>query len=313
MSEWVANFFRISLAVVARFSRARSVKLSRLLVKFCGRSEAWAVTEINLRACFPELSHSEITGLTKSSLEQMFLMFFELGQLKHWSKEELLGSVEVVGADVLEQALASENGVLLLVPHIGNWELICAHLGERHELAALYDPPKVAGLETVVLEARERFSAKMYPIGVGGLRSVMRILRNGGLLAVLPDQVPARGAGVYTEFFGQTALTMNLVDQLVTKTKATVVLGWVQRVAKVEGDWRQGYDYRLSYEALQLPNFAEQVVLPSHESARQVATARAVNEAIENVIKLAPEQYQWEYKRFKRPPNLGKANIYRRQ
>ncbi|NKC00467.1 MAG: hypothetical protein GKR90_18530 [Pseudomonadales bacterium] len=309
MSEWVASFFRMLLATVARFSRSQSVGVSRFLVKFAGRSDSLKVTEINLRTCFPELNDDEINQLAKASLEQMFLMFFELGQLKYWSKEELLGSVEIIGAEVLDDAVAADAGILLLVPHIGNWELMCAYLGERHELNALYDPPKVAGLESVILEARERFSGKMHPIGIGGLRAVIRVLRSGGLLAVLPDQVPERGSGVYAEFFGQTALTMNLVDQLVTKTAPRVLLGWVQRVAIADGDWRQGYNYRLSFSALPLSHLAD---LPT-ESERQVATARAVNAAIEDVVKIAPEQYQWEYKRFKRPPELGKTNIYRRQ
>ena len=267
---------------------------------FARHSQAAQITRINLETCFPELSEEALDKQVAASLMNMALMFFELSQLRYWSEERLYKGVVFQGEGVLQEAAEEENGLLLIVPHLGNWEILTVYLGLNYKLAALYDPPKLAGLESVIVETREKYSGEMFPIDVGGLRSVMKWLRDGGLLAVLPDQVPDRKAGVYADFFGHPALTMNLVHQLVKRTNPSVVLGWVRR--KFE-DMDMGGDY--SYEI----NFSK---LPLSCETRE-ETATAVNKAIEGAIRQAPQQYQWEYKRFKRPPKLGKTSIYRRQ
>ena len=195
----------------------------------------------------------------------------------------------------MEAAFQKDNGVLLLVPHLGNWELMCVFLGHFYTVAALYDPPKVGGLEAEIKAARERFDGKMFAIGVGGMRSVLKELKQGGLVAVLPDQVPDRDAGVYVDFFGHSALTMTLPHQLVSKTQASIIMGSVVREIGDSGV----VSYRLHFTEL------------SEIGGSPEVTARLVNRAIEHEIQRAPAQYQWEYKRFKRPGGGGQRNIYR--
>ena len=259
------------------------------------------ITRINLKTCFPELTAQELSVKVRESLTNLCLMFFEISQIKYWDYERLKQGVSTNNESVLIDAAQNPSGVLLIVPHLGNWEFMAAYLGVNYRLAALYDPPKFSSLEKVIVDTRERYSGEMFPIDVGGLRNVIKWLRSGGLLAVLPDQVPDRNAGVYAEFFGQPALTMNLVHQLVSRTHPEVILAWVRR--KFE-DLESGDDY--GYEL----NFSKLDLAASGED--QIATATAVNQAIEDAVRQAPEQYQWEYKRFKRPPEWG-GSIYRRQ
>ena len=190
--------------------------------------------------------------------------------------------------------MALERGVMLIVPHVGNWELLSAYLGQNYPLAALYDPPKGRGLESIVVDMRERFGGQMFPLDVGGLRSVLKHFKSGGLVALLPDQVPARNAGVYVKFFGQVALTMNLAHDLITRARPELLTGVVFR--------HPGGGYKIEIEKLTI----------AEDSTRE-ETAQCINDAIERIVRKAPEQYQWEYKRFKRPPTLGKTSIYRRQ
>ena len=198
------------------------------------------------------------------------------------------------GKAILDEAYASERGVLLLVPHFGNWELLCAYLGTHYRFAALYDPPRLASSEAIILEARQRFEGELYPIDTGGMRGLLRALRDGKIIAVLPDQVPRRKAGVYVPFFGQPALTMTLVHRLL-RNDPHVILGTVQRLVSPGK-----MSYALRFEALDLTQHGD--------DAENVATA--MNAAIEAVVRRAPEQYQWEYKRFRRPPQKGETSIY---
>ena len=254
------------------------------------------ITRTNLAACFPELSAKELDSLRNDSLMHMSMIFFELGQLSYWSVDELIGDAIFEGEETLVKHLHAGQGVILLVPHLGAWELLNVYLGTKHSVAALYDRPRQQGVEAAIKTARQRFEGEMYPIGVAGMRSVIKELRAGRLVAILPDQVPEKESGEYAPFFGQPALTMTLPFQLADKTGARLLLGVVERVT----DGPLKYRFR----------FSELAPAMSDSLADRVA---AMNASIEAAVLECPEQYQWEYKRFKRPPEGGQDNIYRRQ
>ncbi len=262
-------------------------------------TDAAQTTRINVETCFPQLDENQRSALCRQSLQHMVLLFFEFAQLAFWPREKLLARItEVQGKEYLEEYAANRLGALVLVPHFGNWELFCAYLGAEYGFAALYDPPKISSLEPIILSARERFNGKLFAIGAAGMRSLLRSLQNGELVGLLPDQVPNREQGVYAPFFGHPALTMRLAHRLAVKSHDRVVIVGIERVAD-----SSGYHYRIHIEPL--------VEDPSGLDEQEFAAV--MNRSIERLVLRAPAQYQWEYKRFKRPPEKGQPNIYRRQ
>ncbi|XOV83833.1 MAG: lysophospholipid acyltransferase family protein [bacterium] len=263
-------------------------------------SDAAKVTRVNIALCFPELSEREVKILVRRSLTDMVLLLFEFAQMAHWPEQTLMAQIlRVEGEDLLKECYDSDRGVLLLVPHFGNWELLCAFLGLNYSVAALYAPPKVAALEPAILSARERFGGALFAIDTAGMRKILRVLKQGKLVAILPDQVPDRNAGgVYADFFGHPALTMSLVHRLIDKTAPHVLIAAVQRQQT-----DSGYGYVARFEPL----------LDPVEGLDAQGCAAVLNRSIERVVRRAPEQYQWEYKRFKRPPKDGRESVYRRQ
>lgn len=262
-------------------------------------SDAAKISRVNIQLCFPHLSEREVSALVRESLTDMVLLVFEFAQMSYRSEQELMAQIlRVEGENLLKQAYNSDRGVLLLVPHFGNWELLCAFLGLNYSVAALYAPPKVAALESVILSTRERFGGELFAIDTAGMRSILRVLKQGKLVAILPDQVPDRNSGVYADFFGHPALTMSLVHRLIDKTGPDVIIGSVQREKS-----DHGYGYVARFESL----------VDSIEGLDAQGCAEVLNRSIERVVRRAPEQYQWEYKRFKRPPTGGRDNVYRRQ
>ena len=185
------------------------------------------------------------------------------------------------------------QGVLLLSPHLGNWELLNMYLGAEFGLTVLYDPPKINALEPLIRRARQQTQSTLLPIGPAGLREMVRRLRRGAVVGMLPDQVPSRQAGVLAEFFGKQALTINLVHRLVRRHQPRVFL--VCALRKQSGQFDIHFDELT--EAL--------------TGVSETEAATAMNQAIEQRISQAPEQYQWSYKRFKRV-DAGADNIYRR-
>lgn len=293
--------FRLGLWLAQWASPPAALRISGWMAALFQRldTDVAQVTRANIAICFPELDEDERTALCRRSLQHMALLFFEFAQLAHWPEERLLARItEVRGKELLDEYAANSEGALILVPHFGNWELLCAYLGVRYGFAALYDPPKISSLEPVLLSARERFNGKLFAIDAAGMRSLLRTLQQGQLVALLPDQVPHRKQGVYAPFFGHPALTMKLAHRLAVKSEHRIVIAGIERV---EG--AGGYSFRLHVE-------------PLVEESRELDAkgfASVMNRSIEKFVRRAPAQYQWEYKRFKRPPEQGQPTIYRRQ
>jgi KDO2-lipid IV(A) lauroyltransferase len=207
----------------------------------------------------------------------------------HWPRERWFALLRVTGGELIERAQAEGRGALILVPHYGNWECMALYLG-AHSATALYDPPRIASLEKPLREARERSGMTMLPIDRRGLRAIYEALADGGVTGLLPDQVPARSAGVYAPFFGHPALTMTFAHRLIQRTNPVVLLGAARRV---EGG------FSVEFAAVDEAIYADD----------PETSAAAMNRAIEALVRSDPSQYQWEYKRFRRQPH-GTTDVY---
>ena len=240
------------------------------------------VTRTNLAHCFPGQDEEARGELERRSLGHTACLLFESGPLAHWPVERLERLIVSESGRANLDAGLREGGVLMLVPHFGNWEFLCFALGELN-FVSLYNPPRIESVEKALLRSRERFGARLYRAGAGGIRAAYRQLDSGGLACLLPDQVPDGRSGVFAPFFGRPALTATLAHRLIRRSRPTVMLGSARRV-------RGGFS--LSYERL-----GEDF----HASDPEVF-ARALNGAVESLVRRDPAQYQWEYKRFRKQP-----------
>ena len=256
------------------------------------KSRAAETTRTNLALCFPDLSLVEREDLTRRSLAESACLIAEAGATFHWPTERCFALAPNPRLEPLHQALAADKGVLALVPHFGNWEFLSVFMGQFQGMA-LYDPPRVESLAVPLLRARQRSGMRLLPIDAGGLRAAYRCLADRGVIALLPDQVPDRRAGVYAPFFGTPALTMTFAHRLIQRTRPTVLLALARRCEAGFQVEVRGVD-----EGIHDPD--------------PIRSATAMNRAIEAVVLEDPAQYQWEYKRFRRQPP-GLSDPYRIQ
>ena len=121
----------------------------QLLGKYCGAILYWlptrakTVTQKNLTTCFRTKSVTEIEALTRSSLTSTACTVLEMG--KSWvppMKETLKLVVDSEGEEKFFEATKSDSGVILLAPHIGNWEILGFYLCDEIKSTWLYQPPK---------------------------------------------------------------------------------------------------------------------------------------------------------------------------
>jgi KDO2-lipid IV(A) lauroyltransferase len=194
------------------------------------------------------------------------------------------------GAELLEQMLARGRGLVLLTPHMGSFEVSAQAYAERfgaqQPITVLYRPARQLWLRELEETARARPALSTAPANLAGVRLMMRALRRGETVGLLPDQVPPDGMGVWVPFFDRPAYTMTLAARLVQQTGAAVAILWTERVAH-----GGGYVVR----AMALPH-----ELPA-QAGDDEASARAINRSMEAVIRMKPSQYLWGYNRYKNP------------
>jgi KDO2-lipid IV(A) lauroyltransferase len=195
----------------------------------------------------------------------------------HWEGEQLI-----------DEALAQGRGLVFLTPHMGSFEITAQayaqRFGAQQPITVMYRPARYRMLRELEEAARARPALATAPASVGGVRQMMRALKRGEAVGLLPDQVPPEGMGVWAAFFGAPAYTMTLAARLALQAGAPVVLAWCERLPA-----GQGFHLRLSRLAEPLPRNDEQ------------GQAEVINRAMESLIRQCPQQYLWGYNRYKRP------------
>ena len=256
-------------------------------------TRARAITEINLARCLPELNAAERERLARASLLDFGQTALEIVKIWFTPAARVVETIVAVeGEDALRGAIADGRGVIVLGPHHGNWEMLGLYLGHCHGLTTMYLPARDPAIDRVICEARVRGGTGIAPATSGGVRTVLKILKRGGLIGLLPDQVPKEAGAEFAPFFGHPALTMTLVSNLVQKTGARVFFGCAFR----EPD---GNGFRIVFRD---PD-------PELYGADLAQSLAALNRGVETLVRERPQQYQWEYKRFKVQPK-GQPRIY---
>jgi KDO2-lipid IV(A) lauroyltransferase len=121
------------------------------------------------------------------------------------------------------------------------------------------------------------------PADLSGVRRLIRALKSGESVGLLPDQVPPAGQGAWLPWFGKPAYTMTLAARL-AQTGASVIFACAERLPKGQG-------FVLSCRPPTSP-------LPVDDLE---ATAAAINQELMKLISSYPEQYFWGYNRYKTP------------
>lgn len=127
--------------------------------------------------------------------------------------------VRIEGEPCVEQAWAAGRGVIFLTPHLGCFEMSAQAIATRWSaqqgpITVLYRPARQAWLAKVMETARNRPGMQAVPTTLAGVRQMIKALRRGEAVGLLPDQVPPEGLGVWSPVFGKPAYTMTLAARL---------------------------------------------------------------------------------------------------
>ena len=239
------------------------------------------VARVNLALCLPELGADQRAALLRETLAEAGRTLFETCRL--WTRPQAVNLAavrEVVGVELFDAALSAGRGLVVAAPHLGNWELLNQYLASRTPISIVYRPPRQAFTEVLLRRVRQHPGVSQVRAEAAGVRQLLRDLKGGGVLGILPDQQPKQGEGEFAPFFGQPALTMTLLPRLLARTGADVLFAYAERLPHSAG-------FRIVFR--QAP--------PGLGGEGSDAIA-ALNAGVEACVRGALAQYQWGYKRF---------------
>ncbi|GHG20655.1 phosphatidylinositol mannoside acyltransferase [Streptomyces filamentosus] len=163
--------------------------------------------ESNLARVVPDATPERLAELSKAGMRSYMRYWMESFRLPAWSRERAAGSFQIKGEDVLKDAIASDRGVILALPHMANWDLagvwVTRALGtpfttvaERLKPESLYDR---------FVAYRESLGMEVLPhTGGAAFGTLARRLRAGGLVCLVADR-DLSASGVEVSFFGEAA------------------------------------------------------------------------------------------------------------
>jgi KDO2-lipid IV(A) lauroyltransferase len=290
MSSFLVKIL-LNLASLLPLSWARAIGTCIAWFHCVLKSRSFLVAEANVQLCFADLSAGDKQQLVKRSVQHTAKTMMEvpavwLADLKRTNN----WIVAVENEQLLDNALATGRGVVVLLPHQGNWEMYNVYTAARKKpMTALYKPPELDFLRPLMLDVRMKYGNELVPTNIKGISTLYKRLKSGGQVTILPDQVPATGR--FVPFFGELALTDILVSRMLRKTGAVAICCVVVR---------QSSGFVVRFSEVDKGIYAEEID----------DSLVAMNKTIEGSVLPELDQYQWPYKRFRERPS-GLKKIYR--
>ena len=209
--------------------------------------------------------------------------FIELPKIWLRPLEEVAARVvRISGWAHVEAAVRAGKGIVYLTPHLGCFEITAQYLSTQAPITVLYRPPKRAWMQTLIETGRQRAQLHIAAADLAGVRTLLKALKKGEAVGLLPDQAPKKGEGRWLDYFGKPAYTMTLAARL-TESGAAVIMVWAERLPG-------GAGYHFHLQAPTQPI-----------SGDIVERAQRINHEIEGLIRQCPQQYLWGYNRYKHP------------
>jgi len=269
---------KLSALMPLWMSHALGTAVGWLMAFFSTR--AYTTTMTNLTLCFPNMAESERKTLARQSLIETGKVILETGAVWLRSYEWVRSKViNVRNEHVMHNALAQGRGIIILAPHLGNWEVLGLYLNDFGKVTCLYKPPESEALGEIMVASRERAGSEIVPTNRKGVIALMKAVKAGGMTGILPDQNPEASGGEFAPFYGVPAFTMTLVQSLRIRADAVVIGAYAKRIPG---------GFEVVFEE------ADEAIYSSNDSE----ALAGLNRTVEKCVNGAMSQYQWEYKRF---------------
>ena len=246
-------------------------------------SSVYKLTMCNIKICFPDLSDVEKTLLAKESFIETFVSGYET--LQSWARPIHISGKKIfrIENNYLISQNANKKGLAIIAIHNRSVDMLLKWINSKTNTTTLYKKVKIKYLDKFVRKQREENNNEVYETNINGVRKIFKAFIDNKVVCLAADQVPKRGMGEYIKFFNTDAYTTTLAASMVYKTKKPAVFICIN-----------------SFENNRLGI----TIKPCNENIYYDSEYKlSVNKSIEDLIKINPKDYSWEYKRFRRSPS----------
>jgi KDO2-lipid IV(A) lauroyltransferase len=237
----------------------------------------------NIKICFPDLSDAEKALLAKESFIETFVSGYET--LQSWARPIHISGKKIfrIENNYLISQNANKKGLAIIAIHNRSVDMLLKWINSKTNTTTLYKKVKIKYLDKFVRKQREENNNEVYETNINGVRKIFKAFIDNKVVCLAADQVPKRGMGEYIKFFNTDAYTTTLAASMVHKTRKPAVFICIN-----------------SFENNKLGI----TIKPSKNNIYNDSEYKlSLNQSIEELIRINPKDYSWEYKRFKRPPS----------
>lgn len=243
---------------------------------------------VNLKICFPEMTHDERKALAKAHSESMGIGIFEMFNAWFQGRSKTISKVTFKGQDVVEKSLAKGKGCIIIGAHFSSIDLCGTHLARYIDLHPIYKLQRNPVMNWIMERQRQAIYSKT--IERRNVREVFKSLKQNKAVWYAVDQDYGRKNSVFAPFYGKECATISHISKLAKTTQATILL----------------YDYGRTEQGYYL-SLTE---LENYPTGDEVKDATIINKLIEAQIESKKEQYFWAHRRFKTQPVKGDPSPY---
>jgi KDO2-lipid IV(A) lauroyltransferase len=263
-----------------------SAASNKLLLRF---REHRNRAERHIRMAFPSLSDAEVSAMAKASMQHLAMLAVEVllapRLISQWTWARY---IELRKLDDAIRVLLRPKGCIMLTGHYGNWELLgytLATLG--FDIVAVMRPLDNEYLNRFLLDRREKSGLSLL-YKRGAVRSAGEVIESGAALCFIADQ-NAGSKGLFVPFFNRQASTYKSIGLLAMEHEVPIIVGCARRAGR-------GFQYEVC---------TNRIIHPHEWAEREdplLWITQEFSKALEDLIRVAPEQYLWIHRRWKSRP-----------
>ena len=245
-------------------------------------------SKINIKLCFPNLDSNSRYRIYKKNIILFGRVIFDTGIAWFWSDNRINKNIpyKINGLDLLQRYQKLNKGVLLFFKHSLHLELDSRILAINAEIYGVERKHNSTYFESI--QRNGRLKSMKGIADRNSTISFVRWLKNGKTVLYAPDQDYGIKRSDEIDFFGLPAATISAPLKIITKT---------------------GCNYLFMNTYYKENCLIIDIEEPKFSPASSIMFMQELNKYIEDKIKLNPEEYLWQHRRFK--STLGKEKIYK--
>ncbi|AKJ53961.1 lauroyl acyltransferase [Campylobacter lari] len=238
------------------------------------------IIDTNLKICFPE-KDQKWRDETSLNIYKNFAKFgIDFIKNQNASKEEIINKICFDDEEQILNIMQSKRPLIVTTAHYGNWELLALSFGAKFQGISIVG----RALDSVIMDKilsknRTQFNIELIE-KKGGLKKMLKALKEGRSLGILTDQDAVDGESVKIQYFNQEVNFIAGASVLAKKTNAMILPCFVYQ--------KDGKFFVKTFKALDA----------SKASVEELTKYQA--KCCEEMIKIKPDEYFFFHKRFKR-------------